>query len=46
MRKTELQNASNYNMMPSTLFNQVLSYNLVKMRRKRRKQESNTKIYS
>lgn len=36
MRKTELQNALNYNMMPSTLFNQVLSYNSVKMRGKRR----------
>lgn len=47
MRKTEIQNALNYNMMPSTLFNQVLSYNSVKMRGKRRKErESNTKIYS
>ena len=44
MRKTEIQNALNYNMM--SLFNQVLSYNLVKMRGKRRKRESNTKIYS
>lgn len=46
MRKTEIQNALNYNMMSSTLFNQVLSYNSVKMRGKRRKRESNTKIYS
>lgn len=45
MRKTELQNALNYNMMPPTLFNQVLSYNSVKMRGKRER-ESNTKIYS
>lgn len=45
MRKTKLQNALNYNMMLSTLFNQVLFYNSVKMRGKRRERESNTKIY-
>lgn len=39
MRETELKNALNYIMMPSTLFNQVLSYNSVKMRRKRRERE-------